>query len=48
MLPVKIIILVFTTAVVSLSVYGVTQLEVEFKTEWFIKEGTYLRSVIDF
>jgi hypothetical protein len=46
-LPFKIVIIVYTVLILSLGIFGITQLKAEFKFTWFLESGTYLRNFFD-
>ena len=46
-MPVKIAVIVLTVILLSIGSYGLSQLKAEFKFEWFLDEGTYLRNFFD-
>ena len=46
-MPVKIAVIVLTVILLSIGSYGLSQLKAEFKFEWFLDEGTYLRTFFD-
>ena len=46
-LPFKIVTVVLTLIFVALGCYGISQLHAEFRYEWFLEDGTYLRSFFD-
>lgn len=45
--PFKLVTFIITVIFLILAIYGVSQLEAEFKFEWFLDEGTYLRNFFD-
>ena len=46
-LPVKIVILVLTSALLGVSIYGVTLLETDFDVSWFLQPGSYLQLYVE-
>jgi len=46
-LPFKLVVLFITALLASLGGYGLSLLQTEFKFEWFIDEGTYLRDFFE-
>ena len=46
-LPTKIVILVMTVTFLCVGCFGLVKLKTEFKFEWFLEEGTYLRTFFD-
>ena len=45
--PIKVIVICMTLSFLGLGIYGASQLTAEFKFEWFLNEGTYLRDYFD-
>ena len=45
--PFKLVTFIITVIFLIVAIYGVSQLEAEFKFEWFLDEGTYLRNFFD-
>ena len=45
--PFKVVIVIVTLILLTLASYGVSQLHAEFRYEWFLEDGTYLRSFFD-
>ena len=47
-LPFKVVVVIVTLILVVLGSYGISQLHAEFRYEWFLEDGTYLRSFYDY
>ena len=45
--PFKLVTFIITVIFLTFAIYGVSQLEAEFKFEWFLDEGTYLRNYFE-
>ena len=43
----RIIVVVITAALLGVSIWGITELEMDFDTEWFVPKGASLRDVFD-
>ena len=46
--PFKVVIVIVTLILLTLGSYGISQLRAEFRYEWFLEDGTYLRSYYDY